>query len=92
MASNFRVLIHRNSDNIHLKLKGDFDGSSALQLIHLLKSSCGKSLKIFIHTGCLNRVAPFGKKVFQENIRSLNESVGDLVFTGEKAALLSRES
>ena len=29
MAVNFRIVIHRNDENLHLQMIGDFDGSSA---------------------------------------------------------------
>ncbi len=34
MAANFRIAIHRNDDNLHLQVIGDFDGSSAWELIN----------------------------------------------------------
>jgi hypothetical protein len=33
MASNFRIFAHRNSDSLHLKPAGDFDGTSAFELL-----------------------------------------------------------
>jgi len=40
MAANFRILVHRNKKNFHLKLSGDFDGTSAYELINILKKNC----------------------------------------------------
>ena len=37
MASNFQIYRHRTRDSLHLKLEGDFDGSSAHELINALK-------------------------------------------------------
>ena len=45
MASNFSIFFHRNSDNLYLKLMGDFDGSSAHQLINILKEQTETSTK-----------------------------------------------
>jgi len=39
MPCSFKILAHRNSDNLHLKLEGDFDGRSALELINYLKKN-----------------------------------------------------
>jgi hypothetical protein len=39
MASNFKILVHRNSENLHLKLTGDFDGTSAQKLLNALLRS-----------------------------------------------------
>jgi hypothetical protein len=37
MASRFRIVMHENSENLHLRLVGAFDGSSAFQLLEVLK-------------------------------------------------------
>jgi len=37
MASNFQITFNRHEDSMHLRLYGDFDGSSAHELINLLK-------------------------------------------------------
>ena len=33
MASNFKLFLHETRDNIHMKICGDFDGTSAHELI-----------------------------------------------------------
>ena len=38
MASSFRIVMHENSENLHLRLIGDFDGSSAFELLDILKN------------------------------------------------------
>ena len=38
MASNFEISIHRNSENLHVKMVGDFDGNSVHELLDILKS------------------------------------------------------
>ena len=82
MASNFRIFSHRNSDNLHLKLMGDFDGSSAHQLINILKEQNGNVNNIFIHTCNLYSMDPFGVEVFQKSF-SVNSLSDRLTFTGE---------
>ena len=42
MASNFRIIHHRNSDCLHLKLTGDMDGNSAYEIINLLDDNSNK--------------------------------------------------
>jgi hypothetical protein len=37
MAPNFQMTYYQYEDGIHLKLYGDFDGSSAHELLNLLK-------------------------------------------------------
>jgi hypothetical protein len=82
MASNFKICCHQNSDNLHLKLLGDFDGTSAYELIHTLEKYQGNAEKVFIHTCALSSVHPFGLEVFQKN-RSIKKLSQSLTFTGE---------
>ncbi len=82
MASNFKIIYHRNSDNLHLKLFGDFDGSSAHELANILKAHQNEFWKIFIHTCSLSSLHPFGLDVFKKNC-SNNGLSCNLAFTGE---------
>ena len=41
MATNFRILIDQNGIDLHLKLSGDFDGSSAHQVLNVLEQYYG---------------------------------------------------
>ena len=91
MASNFRISIHRNSDNLHLKLIGDFDDSSALQLLNVLKENSNGTSRVIIHTSCLKNIHPFGRNVFQNNLEVKRGKSVPLVFTGEHATLLAPE-
>lgn len=84
MAANFRVLVHRNSDNLHLRLAGDFDGSSAQQLLCVIGDNGNGVRRVFIHTSGLAEIHPFGKAVFQKNLRGFMQPQTDVVFTGEK--------
>ncbi len=88
MAGNFGIYIHKNSDNLHLKLTGDFDGSSAHELINVLQRYSGNTTKVFIHTDALKDVHPFGRNVFHKNLQILNGSRPTMLFTGENAAQL----
>ncbi len=88
MAPNFKIFSHQNSDNLHLKLMGDFDGSSAYELIHTLEKYHDNTGRVFIHTCALSSVHPFGLNIFQKNgsIKKLSQS---LTFTGEYGATIA---
>ena len=88
MAPNFKIFSHQNSDNLHLKLSGDFDGSSAYELIHKLEKYNGSKSRVFIHTCTLSSVHPFGLNVFRKNgsIKKLSQR---LTFTGEYGAAIA---
>ena len=88
MATNFNIHVHRNSENLHLKLRGNFDGSSAYELLDVLKKNSYTTSRIFIHTNCLKNIYSFGCNVFHNNLDMLNEDSASLVFTGEYASQL----
>lgn len=87
MASNFRILIHRNSCNLHLKLIGDFDGTSAHELVQAIVIHGRGANRIFIHTNGLRDVAPFGEAVFQCNISQTGLPASRFVITGARISL-----
>jgi hypothetical protein len=39
MANNFKILKKRTECNLYLNLAGDFDGSSAFELLNMLKEN-----------------------------------------------------
>jgi len=85
MASNFRIFMHRNSDSLHLKLAGDFDGTSAFELVDMVKKNGPGLRKVFIHTSNLKTIHPFGLQVFEKSLSALKGSSFQLLFTGEYA-------
>jgi hypothetical protein len=85
MASNFKILAHRNDDNLHLKLMGDFDGSSAFELLNIIKKSCKNVYRVIVHTNCLGNIIPFGRDVFQKNLSLVKNLPIKIMFTGENA-------
>jgi hypothetical protein len=85
MASNFKISASRNRDSLHLKLLGDFDGSSALELINTIKKNSRGVDKIFIHTSSLKNIFPFGQHILKKNLCVLNNRSVRLLFTGMNA-------
>ena len=83
MANNFKFLSNRIRDEIRLKLYGDFDGSSAFELINVLKNNRNGSNQIFIDTNNLNSIHPFGMGVFKRNISTLDINKNDIIITGK---------
>ena len=91
MASNFKIHLHRRNREVHINLKGDFDGSSACVLFNALKSDCGNKDEIFIHTNGLGQVFPFGRGVLNANFSRLKNKWSNINFTGEKAHQIAPE-
>jgi hypothetical protein len=89
MASNFRIFIDKICDCVSLKLAGDFDGTSAYELIYAIKKVPEETVKISIHTNVLKNTYPFGLDVFHKFMCSLNGQSAKIVFAGNHASLLS---
>ena len=83
MATNFAISVHRNGESVHLKLIGDFDGSSAYDLLHALKKCGHGASRIFVHTSPLRNIHSFGLSVFHDNLKLLGDRSLELVFTGD---------
>ena len=86
MATNFRISVHKNCENLHLTLMGDFDGTSAHELLGNLKRYSYRTSKVFVHTSCLGDIHPFGLNVFHNHLDVLKGKSLELVFTGENAS------
>ncbi len=68
MAINFKIDKHRNKDILSMVLTGDFDGSSAWELIYALKESCEGINKVIIKTNGIGKVYPFGADIASNNL------------------------
>lgn len=88
MASNLSISVYRYKKNIQIKLSGDFDGYSALQLLALMRNCLKETGKIIIHTDYIDHIEPLGLNIFRYNLGSLVKHSMQFVFTGEKALSL----
>ena len=85
MAVNFRISAHRNSDSLHLRLVGDFDGTSAHELLNVLRKNRRDTSRVFIHTNSLKEVYPFACCVLHNHLNTIRGQFKSLIFTGEHA-------
>jgi anti-anti-sigma regulatory factor len=65
-----------------LKLRGDFDGSSALELINALSAECAGINKFIIDTSDLSAIHSFGRAVFRTKIGARQGRYLGLIFIG----------
>lgn len=73
MAKNFRIFTReRNRQRMSLELAGDFDASSALELIHVLDKGVRRSRKVAINTDGLRTVNAFGLDVWLPRMSGLD--------------------
>ena len=91
MAKDFKISVQRKGEDVHLKLRGDFDGTSAHELLNALRTSCATCSQVYIHTGSLKTLHPFGLHVFHSHFDLLKGKSLDLVFTDEHASRLAPE-
>jgi anti-anti-sigma regulatory factor len=89
MASNFRVFTTRSCDTLHLKLMGDFDGTSASHVLNILKRNSFNAHRVIIHTNSLEHIHPFGTRVFRHNLSEIDAHSIELLFTGDHAAAIA---
>lgn len=83
MAKNFRVLTKEGGNqSLALQLFGDFDGSSAWELIHVLDESVKKNSTVAIDTDGLKTINTFGLNVFLPRMSRLNNTRADIQVTG----------
>ena len=83
MASNFQLSFQQTRDRLNLSLCGDFDGSSAFEIINTLNEHGRNFDQVFIDTEDLDTIHPFGKDVFLKNFRILCKKINQLIFTGK---------
>ena len=86
MARNFHMFTHKTTDTLHIKLSGDFDGSSAFELANFLANNQSKYYQIFINTKDLKSIYPFGLDVLQHSLGDIKEQGAGLIFIGKNFA------
>ncbi len=89
MAANFDIVAGRSGDVPVLRVEGDFDATSAHELIYAIKKLPTGSPKINIQTDGLKTIYPFGLDVFQKYLRTLNGYCPKLDFIGRNASVFS---
>lgn len=82
MSANFRMKLKKQKHNLHIKLSGDFDGSSACELLNQLNENPAKDVCIFIDTNGLRDITPFGCLMFRDRINTRRLPSNRLFFEG----------
>jgi hypothetical protein len=90
MKNMYKITQNEKSAELHLKLKGDFDGNSAFELMESLKSNCRLVSTAYIHTNELKHIYPFGAAVWQSHCGELRHCTHmHLQFVGDHAQELA---
>lgn len=87
MSSNFRMSVHRWDDNLKINVMGDFDESSANELINALQHYAQGVRVAFIRTGGLKRIRKRAKAAFHNYmLYTHHDSFHRLVFPDANAS------
>jgi hypothetical protein len=84
MSANFRVQFKKSNGDLHIQTRGDFDGSSAWELINIIHDEYDGKGRVFIDTRNLGEIHPFGRNTFLCRLNFGILSADRLCFTGEK--------
>ena len=83
MARNFRIQISQRNNDLYLDLRGDFDGTSAYQLLETLKKYYYGDGEVIINTKKLRCIVPFGVRVFHSGLHTTGCQRRNIIFTGK---------
>ena len=90
MAHPFHILVHRNDENVHIKLVGDFDNKAASELIDIMKLHSRNVSRIFIHTDALERITFCDEEKFRNRLlKRPEETTPQLLSTGRFSEMFS---
>jgi len=91
MARNFNIKLYKSAENLNIHLNGDFDGSSAYELINAIRDNLASTKQIKIDTSNLGIVYSFGKEVFMHNFPTVSGSRTRIEFGGKNATRFKSE-
>ena len=83
MAKSFRIRTKEKGDRtVDIELFGDFDASSACELIHVIDESAERATKLAIDTNGLRNINAFGLDVLLPRLFDLAASRSNIEITG----------
>jgi len=87
VAKNFKIKQQvTNKTTLQLELHGDFDGTSAWELIHILNETV-KFSTIIINTKNIGKKYPFGTEILLNYSFSRSKDKRAIIFEGEELKL-----
>jgi anti-anti-sigma factor len=82
MFNNFTISVQKEDDTLRMKLEGDFNASSAQQLLYHMRMHCAGVSSIIIDTSRLQHLDAFGLNLLRYHFRWFHQKDVNLVFTG----------
>jgi len=89
MALNFKIFFHTTEESLFIKMDGDFDGSSAHELLNALKKYGQSFYNIHIDTNDLKVIYPFGTGIFENNFKTFRKQLNNIVVAGKNVHLIA---
>lgn len=83
MAQHFRLAVHHSGECLRVTPMGEFDGSSAFELLNSLKQTAAGTQRICVQTDKLTVVHLFGLETFQRNLFRLKGIRDRIDFSGK---------
>ena len=91
MSANFQVVVKKSNGNLHIHPSGDFDGSSAWELVSLLQDKYDGNGQVIIETNNLLEICPFGCSTFQYQLNLSRVPADRLAFKGKRGREIAPE-
>ena len=92
MARNFRISTkEKGNRTLDIELFGDFDASSACELIHILNNSADQATKVAIDTDGLRTINAFGLDVLMPRLSGLANRRPDIEVTGRFSGIFREQ-
>jgi hypothetical protein len=79
----------RRGESIEFRLQGDFDGTSACELLNTLEDECHRTGRVVVDTSKLRQVYPFGRETFRRRLYLIKHLPIRLTFRGDKASRIA---
>jgi anti-anti-sigma factor len=83
MANNFAIAVQKIGSQVIIKPEGDFDGTSACEIIALLDDVSREASWIVVDTNHIKKIYSFGLNVFLKHIKSIKYRDIQLDFNGK---------
>ena len=84
MSTSFSIEFSTSNGNLHVHPQGDFDGTSAWELLNLLHDHYRGQDSVIIDTSRLRKIHPFGRATFHGRLNRQKVPADRLCFTGDK--------
>ena len=89
MSRNFKVETRYDRDAVHLRLAGEFDGSSACELLNTLNKLARVAKRVVVDTTSLTTVHDFGRGIFERRFIDNSQGPCQVVLEGDKTGRLN---